>query len=332
MKTNQRTNTYIDTLGIRCECDNKEQRDILSNALINCLKGKCVVGVEYDKKHSNQYYQITKLQYGKTKLGTIAKGHYINDTSFVPDYYYININFYGLKRYNAVKDEASLLLIRTITAFLNTHNIGFRLTELDIAMDIESKLNNILAVYTNKSPNVNYYQLGDIDKNKNIIQENKGTYYIENFKSFKQKKNAMSRAYLYDKRQKELSKYGRDIGFEITRFEVKLQKRWFVKNEFGITPIYKALRKYTVLEFEDIEKKEQLIKKLNSVKESRQRKRLIDDAIANNNAVLHTHKMNNVGNLLREIATIKFNCKGEFIFIKHEDYLEGRSKLKRKIR
>ena len=330
MKINKGVNTYIDTLGIRCECDNREQRDSLSNALMDCLKERSIVGIQYDKKYSTQYYQITKLQHGKTKLGTIAKGYYINDTSFNPDYYYLNISFYGLKRYNKIKDDASLLLIRTITAFLNTYNIDFRLIELDIAMDIPAPINNILALCVRNSPNIHYYELGETNANGQMIQENEGTYYIENFSSPKQRKNTMIRGQSYNKRQKELTKYARDIGFEITRYEVKLQKRWFVKNEFGVIPIYKALQKYAVLEFKDINQKEQLIEKLNSVKKGRQRRKLIDDAIKNNNAVLHTQKMNNVGSFLREIDTIKFDAKGELIFTKHEDYLESMSKFNRK--
>lgn len=326
----KRVETHIDTLGIRCECDNKEQRDSLSNALIDFLKEKNIVGIKYDEEQSSKYYQITKLQYSNTKLATIAKGYYVNDTSFDSDYYYINISFYGLKRYSKIKDEASLLLVRTITAFLNTYNIDFRLTELDIAMDILSPIHNILAVCVRRSPNIDYFQLGETNANGMKIQKDEGSYYIEKYQSKKQEKNAMSRAYLYDKRRKELLKYKRDIGFELTRFEVKFQKRWFVKNEFGVMPIYKALQKYAVLEFKDYEQKKQLIEKLNTTKKARQRRKLIDDAIESNNAIFLNQQMNNVGNFLREIDTIKFNGKGEFVFTKHKDYLECMSKLNRK--
>lgn len=40
--------------------------------------------------------------------------------------------------------------------------------------------------------------------------------------------------------------------------------------------------------------------------------------------------MNKVGEFLREIDTIKFNSKGEFIYTKHENYLESMSELNRK--
>ena len=323
-------NTYIDTLGIRCECDNRNQRDSLFNTLIDFLIETNIVGIKYNKEASSKYYQITELLYGNTKLATIAKGYYINDTSFDPDYYYINIGFYGLKRYSTIKDEASRLLVRTITAFFNTYNIDFRLIELDVAMDIKSTIDNILVVCVRRSPKVNYYQLGDINENGENIQKYEKTYYIEKYKSSKQRKNAMSRAYLYDKRLKEMTKYHKNIGFDLTRFEVKLQKRWFVKNEFGFTPIYKTLSKYTVLEFKNLQHKEQLIKRLNSAKTSKQRRKAIDEAIENNSAIPLKQTMNLVGQILREIDTIKLNSKGEFVFTKHEDYLESMSKFNRK--
>ncbi len=330
MKIDSTVNTYIDTLGIRCECDNREQRDNVSDALINFLKERKVVGIKYDKQHSSKYYQITKLQHGNTTLATIAKGYFQKDTNIDPDYFYINISFYGLQRYNKINEDASLLLIRTIIAFLNTNNISFMLTELDIAMDMKFSIDNILAVCINRSPNIHYYELGETNTSGEKIQKDEGSYYIERYQSKKQKKNAMSRAYLYDKRRKELLKYKRDIGFELTRFEVKFQKRWFVKNKFGVIPIYKALQKYAVLEFKDTKQKGQLIEKLNRAKKAKQRRKLIDDAIEANIAVLHTQKMNHVGRFLREIATIKLDSKGEFVFTKHEDYIESMSKLNRK--
>ena len=330
MQADKVVNTYVDTLGIRCVYDSKHQRDSLFHALIAFLIEKKIVGIKYNTERSTEYYQITELLYRNTKLATIAKGYYQNDNNrFNPDYYYININFYGLKRYHNKKDKVSLLLVRTIVAFFNTNNIDFILTELDVAMDIESKIDNILAVCISKSPNVSYYPLGDTDKSGTTIQENKGTYYIEKFESNKQKKNAMSRAYLYDKRLKEMDKYHKDLGFDLTRFEMKLQKRWFVKNEFGFVPIYKALNKYAVLEFEDMQLKEQLIQKLNSARTSKQRRKALDDAISNNDAILLTQKMHLVGSFLREIDTVKLNSKGDFLFTKHEDYLECMSKFHR---
>jgi len=331
MQEYKTVNTYIDTLGIRCVCDGIYQRTSLFKTLINFLRARNIVGIKYNKERSTKYYQITELLHGNTKIASIDRGYYQNDNnSFNPDYYYINISFYGLKRYSKIKDEASLLLVRTITAFLNTYNIDFKLIELDIAMDVQAPIDNILAVCVRRSPNIEYYQLGDSYSNGETIQEDIGTYYMEYFESFKQKNNAMNRAYLYDKRFKELSKYNKDIGFDLTRFEVKLQKRFFVKNTSGFIPIYKALNKYTVLEFEDIKQKEQLIQKLNSVTTSKQRRKAIDDIIENNNAILLHQKMILVGSLLRELDTIKLNTQGDFVLQKHKNNLESMSKFYRR--
>jgi hypothetical protein len=328
MSINNIVNTYIDTLGIRCECDNKKQREGLFNALIDFLLERKSVGIRYNKERSTEHYQITDLLYGNSKLASIERGYYKNKYNRLnPDNYYLNINFYGLKRYNNKKDEASFFLIRTITAFLNTYNVDFKLTELDIALDIKTKIDNILAVCVSRSPNVSYYQLGDIDADGNTIQNDKGTYYIEKL-SDKQKKNAMNRVYLYDKRKKESDKFKRDIGFDLTRFEVKLQTRFFAKKTFEPNSIYKALAKYNVLYFTDKNQKQQLIKKLNNTRNARQRKKIISTALKHNRSITRlTTQMNIIGNFLREIDTIKLNKKGGFIFTKHEDYLEFNSKF-----
>jgi len=328
MKVNNTVDTYIDTVGLRCECSNSYDRDSIFDELLSFIRKKKMIGIAYDKKRSTKYYQITKLQNSNSILATISKGYFEYSTNgYKNEYYYININFYGLKRYNTIKDDASRLLIKTISAYLNTNYIYFRLTELDVAMDIKSQIENILVVRTRRSANVEYFQLGDKDKDGNKIQRDEGTYYIEKFASNKQRKNAMSRAYLYDKRTKESEKFKRDIGFELTRFEVKLQKRYFVKNEYGIGFLYKALKKYTVLEFKDMKQKEILIQKYNDTKSSKQRRKIIEQALTDNNASLLEHRMDMVGSFLREIDTIKFDADGNFRYTKQKDYLYGLSKF-----
>lgn len=326
MRGLNRVNTYIDTLGIRCECSSKVQRDSLFNSIIDFLKDRNIVGIRYNKERSNQYYQITELLHANSKLATIARGYFKKDTLVDPDYYYININFYGLKRYSK-KDDASLLLVRTIMAFLNTNNVYYRPTEIDFAMDIKWKIEHIVAVCICRSPNVDYYPIGD-KHDDSIIQDNVGTYYIEKFDSYKRKKNAMSRAYLYDKRQKEIEKYNRDIGFDLTRFELKLQKRFFVKNEFNFITRYKALQKYTVLYFRDLENKEQFICQYNKAHNSKRRKIVLQKAIEKGSTVVLQPQMKDIGEFLRDIETIKLNPKGEFLYTKHEEYLECFSKFK----
>ena len=324
--------TYIDTLGLRCVCYSEYDRNSLFNKIITFITERHIVGILYDTKNSNSYYQITKLQFANSTLATISKGYFqqTSESGYRAEYYYININFYGLMRYSRIKDDASRLLIQTISAYLNTNKIYFRLTELDIAMDIKSKPKNILAVCTKPTAHISYFQLGDKDKNGNTIQKNDGTYYIEKFDTHKQKKNAMSRAYIYDKRKKELDKFKRDIGFNLTRFELKLQKRFFVKNKYSGSVMDKALQKYTVLYFKDIEQKKLFIHRYNSATTSKKRKEVVSAVRESNNALVLTPKLNNVYSFLREIDSITFDTQGNFKYVKHEDYLYGLSKFNRK--
>lgn len=323
--------THIDTVGFRCVSNSKEERDHLFNQIVGFISKRKMVGVKYDKKRSTKYYQITKFQSGNTTLGTIAKGYYENTTnSFNSDYWYINLNFYGLKRYNKIKDDSSILLVKTIAAYLNTYDIHFGLIETDIAMDIHSKIENILVVCMRRSANVDYFPLGDLDDDGYPIQLNDGTYDVEKFRSFKSKKNAMSLAYVYNKRKKELEKFNYDIGFELARHEVKLQKRYFVKNQYCTGVIFKTLDKYAVLYFEDVKQKEILIQKCNSAKNSKKRREVIEDAIERNIAQRLNYRMDKVGDFLREIDTVKFDSKGGFIHTKREDYLYSHSKFNRK--
>ena len=329
MKIDSRVNTYIDTLGLRCVCYSKYDRDTLFNRIVTFLSKQHIVGILNDNKNSNKYYQITKLQHSNSTLATISRGYFeqTSRSGYRAEYYYINISFYGLMRYDKIKDDASRLLVRTITAYLNTNNIDFQLTELDIAMDIKSHPDNILAICTKRTANVNYYDLGDYTVDNNKIQNNDGTYYIEKFESFKQKKNAMSRAYLYDKRRKERDKFTRDIGFDLTRFELKLQKRYFVKNEYTGSSMYRAMQKYTQLYFGDMRQKELFIKQYNDVNTARKRAKIVEMTLNSTNAVLLTPKLNNVYSFLREIDSITFDTQGNFKFVKHENYQYFQSKF-----
>ena len=323
--------TYVDSVGLRIECNCKDSRDFVFNNLINFISKKRIVGIEYDKEKSNKYYQITNLYNGNIVLAKICKGYYDNKkNNFDKEYYYINLNFYGIKRYSK-KDKVSRLLIRTIAAYLNTYitTTPFYLSEVDICMDMRSKLKNIQVVCIKRAPHTDYYQSGDIDKDGNSIQKNKGTYEIERFTSFKQKKNAMCISYFYDKPLKELSKFGFDIGFDLTRFEIKYNKRYFVKNEYSMSSLRKTLKKYAVLQFKDIKQKEIFNKRFNDAQNSKQRRKVTNNAL-NDGATLLEPRMDKVGAFLRELDTIKFNSNGGFIYTAQEDYLYSSSKFNRK--
>lgn len=326
--------TYVDTLGIRCECHDRYDRDHLFSNLMYFIGEQHLVGTVYDERNSSQYYQTTKLQHSNSTLATISKGYYENASKhgYISEYYYINISFYGLMRYSEVKDEASLLLVKTIAAYLNTNNIHSLLIEVDVAMDIRAKLDKLIAVCNRRTANVSYHELGETDATGNAIQSSYGTYNLEKFAAYKQKKNAMSRAYLYDKRKKEIDKFNRDIGFELSRFELKLQKRYFVKNVYDGSSLYKAIGKYSILHFDELKNKELFIQRFNSASTSRKRRRVISDACDSNKASILTPRLNKVYKFLRMIDSVTFDAQGGFKYVKHEDYLYCKSKFNYKFR
>jgi hypothetical protein len=66
------------------------------------------------------------------------------------------------------------------------------------------------------------------------------------------------RAYVYNKAKKE------KLFYPLTRFELKLQKSFFLNNELDSRIIVKALNRYLVMYFKNIEEKEKVINKYNS--------------------------------------------------------------------
>jgi hypothetical protein len=143
----------------------------------------------------------------------------------------------------------------TICAWLNTTRTNFRLVELDVAIDIYSSFYNVLAACINKSSNVPYNRLGSIQYYDLIP-----TTYIENYKNLQQRKEAVLRAYLYNKSAKER------LEGPITRFEVKLQNRFFLRNEFNTKSIINALDRYYVMYFKNKSEREQKIREYNKYK------------------------------------------------------------------
>lgn len=252
-----RHETHIDTVALQLDFDSaKAQRakfDLLEQWIRNNRLGFLEI-------NANSLLQINKynLLYGGRRILTIQSGSIrMKDklTGQLVERYYIRIRFAGLKSYKQRQDEASYNALMTICAWLNTTRTNFRLVELDVAVDIYSSFYNVLVACINKSPNVPYNRLGRIQYYDSIP-----TTYIENYKNVQQRKEAVLRAYLYNKSAKER------LEFPITRFEVKLQNRFFLRNEFNTKSIVNALDRYYVMYFENKREKEQKIREYNEYK------------------------------------------------------------------
>ncbi len=246
-----RHETHIDTVALQLDFDTAKTQRAKFCLLQQWIRNNRLGFLEISTNSLLQINKYNLLSSGRRIL-TIQSGSIrMKDklTGQLVERYYIRIRFAGLKSYKQRQDEASYNALMTICAWLNTTRTNFRLVELDVAVDIYNSFYNVLVACINKSPNVPYNRLARIQYYDSIP-----TTYIENYKNVQQRKEAVLRAYLYNKSAKER------LEFPITRFEVKLQNRFFLRNEFNTKSIVNALDRYYVMYFENKREKEQKIR------------------------------------------------------------------------
>ncbi|MDN5071750.1 hypothetical protein O8C76_12000 [Aliarcobacter butzleri] len=164
--------------------------------------------------------------------------------------YYVVVSFYGLKSHIEILDNLSNGCLFAVCGILNTFNFNYVFTELDVCLDMNIKMDNILAICTTKLPRTEYHLL-------NNSFYNGDTVYIEKISKDRINYNSQ-RAYVYNKAKKE------NLKFPLTRFEIKLQKLFFINNEFDFEIIINTLNRYAVMYFKNISEKNMIINKYNS--------------------------------------------------------------------
>ncbi len=239
--------TAVDTIGMQIDLDNERTQIETLHGLLDFMK-ECRLYIETSTVEKKYLLYAHKQTIATVTTGSFNTGSYINNEFSTK--YYIAIKFAGLKRHKENIDNASHDILLTICAYLNVRGIRFKLTELDICIDIECAYENILAVCTKKSPKTHYHALTD-------DQVYVTTSYIEKIEKQKRDK-AVLRAYTYDKSNKE------KLSNKITRFEIKLQAKYFNKYGFSIEAIQKAFDRYHVMYFKDVAEKEKKIEKYQS--------------------------------------------------------------------
>lgn len=254
--------TEIDTIAIQIDCDYTEQQRILLHELLGfTLKlDSLYIGHKDSIYGANMIRREHYIYANNTTLATIKTGAFRTGNYRLDNYemkYYINIKFAGLKTYNKRIDKVSHDYLLRICAFLNTRGIVFKLTELDVCIDAGCAFENILAICTKKSPKTNYYTL-------NNPQMYATTTYIEKMTKKKFDK-AVLRAYSYDKCKKE------KLNYNLTRFEIKLQAKYFSKYGFSLESIEKTLNRYHVMYFSNIGDKEKIATRYSNYKTIRKR-------------------------------------------------------------
>lgn len=239
--------TEIDTVSIQIDCNNLEVQQGISFMISRAV-------TEYNKVYikDNAYTKQREILFNNNRLGTIRLGMNPIWNKFTRKYdinYYVIVSFYGLKSHIEILDNLSNGCLFAVCGILNTLNIDYMFTELDVCLDMNTKIDNVLVICTTKLPRTEYYSLNDSFYNGNSV-------YIEKFT--KNKLDYYSqRAYVYNKAKKENLKY------PLTRFELKLQKSFF-KNDFDFETIVNALNRYTVMFFPTIYEKIRIVDKYNS--------------------------------------------------------------------
>ena len=239
--------TEIDTVSIQIDCSSLEEQQGISFML-------CRAVTEYNKVYisDNIFTKEREILFNNNRLGKIRLGmnpiwnksdrqHYMN--------YYITVSFYGLKSHIGILDNLSIGCLFAVCGILNTFNINYVFTELDVCLDISAKIDNVLAICTTKLSRTEYHLM-----NNSFYSGD--TVYIEKISKDKISHNSQ-RAYVYNKAKKE------NLNYPLTRFELKLQKSFF-KKELDFETIVNALNRYTVMYFQNIYEKNLTVDKYNS--------------------------------------------------------------------
>lgn len=245
--------TGLDKLGSKIEFDNAvEQRETLDELSQYILKKyKSVYFKETEGLFFNKYY----FYHNRKTIFGIVTGCYKKKNPKATGYYlqyYINITFSGLKRYDEKLDEITKDVLYSVYAFLHTKEILYTNTAADIYLDIKAPLKNIVSLCIKKAPSVKYNK-------PNEEQEKININYVEKVSPTNYNKTAL-RGYWYNKGKRAQLKYN------LTRFELKLQPKYFYRYGFSLEAMEKALDRYYVLFFQNIDEKQQKIDKYSNYK------------------------------------------------------------------
>jgi len=238
-------NTTIDTVKIQLDFTTQEQQHAVHSDLIDYISKYYFVNYkDFTDEISRQVNRVFFVYYNGTYIASLVTGIYTTYDKYKrpTNVYYIGIKFAGLQRYNYDIDKASSDCLFRVCAFANSNNLVFRITQLDIAIDIYAKFENVMAVCTKRTPNTKYYSLSEQQKFEQ-------TRYVENI-AYDRLRKVSKHAYTYDKAYKE------GLDFDLTRFELSLNPKFFTKNALNIDNIAKALDRYHVMYFPTIKEKQ----------------------------------------------------------------------------
>ena len=253
--------TEIDTISLQLNFGNDDNKQRLVQMEI----------LDYIRKTFNSFIDPVKYYAGFDER--IEYKLYCNNrtvvsfkTGYSHNNYFITIKFAGLKTYDVLVDETSSNYLWVIVAYINTNRYGWSFAELDLAIDVPYiNFENLQAICTAHTSGTKYHTLG-------VPQIYHGeTTWVELFETDTARNTAIKRAYLYNKTIKELAVHGNVLGFNLQRFEIKLQTGYFNKSNLDIETIANTLDMYHLLYFENVVDKNALVDRYNRYKSVRKR-------------------------------------------------------------
>ncbi|QOY54013.1 hypothetical protein HUE87_08945 [Candidatus Sulfurimonas marisnigri] len=244
--------TRIDTVSLQIDTTQEDTRNAILEGLLGLFKQDNIY-VAYKgypiNQHSNFYIREYHVYANNIVVASVRAGSFSIKNSLtktVVTTYYISLEFAGLMTYNQQLDTITNNILMKTCAYFNTRQITFKLNGLDISLDLFTKYEHVLALCTKKSPKTVYY-------GANELQWFDTTSYMEKIPNHKLQL-AVQRAYLYDKAIKE------NLPYSVTRFEVKLQPKFFNKNRDNIIAgIMNALDRYHVMSVPNKKEKQYLM-------------------------------------------------------------------------
>lgn len=257
----------IDTLKIQIEFYNSnDQRNVMSNIIHALQSSYNYLHIEYNSNDNCNFKSgllVHSIHTAGTKILELKSASYLSgnhkDKNRVP-IYYISIELAGLKRYDEKIDFISHSCLLRVCAYLNTHNLRFFYTGIDICVDMNIPFIYCYSFCNKRSSGVRYYKV-------NEVQPYFNTHYIEKYNNTHH--HVMRRAYIYDKGKKE-----NNINLNLTRFELKLQSRFFNVNSYNENLLSTQLDKYHILYFPTLEEKEAAIELYGAVEANIRRRDL----------------------------------------------------------
>jgi hypothetical protein len=235
-----RTETAIDTVALQCNFYNEEKCDTTRYDLIERLKAYRLYsddGITFEYK----YKTVVTIDSGSFSYVT-------KDKKKARPEWYLSIKLAGLKRFLPDRDKMSHNALMLLVSYLNTHRLTFKVTQFDVALNIFTKLENVLALCTRRYATTKYWEA-------NEEQLFPTTRYMEKFKNAKHKAEAVSHCLVYGKSDKE------ELEYNLVRLELSFQKKFFKNNGFNVGKMYNEFSRYHVMYIPNQKKKQEIMDK-----------------------------------------------------------------------